>query len=153
MTATSVIDSITVAGAWLRTISGLPQNKINTVLPDRALWADTGFVQVVGVVGGTPWLYAAMRDPVVEIDTWGCRLNSERPDWGKASALMDKILAATRPGAASGGLVTVGTKQARILTVFPVSEARRPVSGIDTGDDAGFARLSIDLQFTWHEMP
>lgn len=154
MTATSVVDSVTVAGAWLRTISGIPDNKVNTVLPDRALWADTGFVQVVGVVGGTPWIDASVRDPVLEIDTWGCRLNSDKPDWGKASALMDKIVrAATLPATSVGVLLTIGDKRARVITCFPVSEVRRPITGIDAGDAASFARFMIDLQMTWVEVP
>lgn len=154
MAVTSILDSTTVAGAWLRTINGIPDNKINTVLPDVSLWVDTGFVQIVGVVGGTPWVDAPVQQPVVEVDTWGARANSEKPDWGKASGLMNLILdAATAPETSVGVLVTIGSRQARIITLKPISVPRKPTAGIDQGDPASFARLMIDIEMIWHPVP
>lgn len=154
MAVTSILDSTTVAGAWLRTIDGIPDNKINTVLPDVSLWVDTGFVQVVGVVGGFPWVDAPVQQAVVEVDTWGARANSEKPDWGKASGLMNLILdAATAPATSVGVLVTVGNRQARIVTMKPISIPRKPTAGIDQGDPASFARLMIDIEMIWHPVP
>lgn len=154
MAATSILDENTVIGAWLRTLDGIPDNKINTVLPDVALWADTGFVQIVGTVGGTPWLDAAVQEPVIELDTWGARLNTEKPDWGKASALMSIIRDAAQDATKSVGvIVTVGTRQARIISLWPISSPRRPLLGVDQGDPASFARFMIDIQMIWHPVP
>lgn len=154
MAVTSVLDETTVMGAWLRTLDGIPDNKINTVLPDVALWVDTGFVQIVGAVGGSPWLDAAVQEPVIEVDTWGARANSERPDWGKASALMTIIRdAAQDPIRSVGVIVAVGTRQARIVSLWPISTPRKTLAGIDQGDPASFARLMIDIQMIWHPVP
>lgn len=150
----TIIDNTTVTGAWLRTIAGIPDNKVNTVVPDSTLWADTGFVQIVGTVGGTPWLDAPVRQPVVEVDTWGCHLNSEKPDWGKASALMELIVAAaTDPRTSVGVLLPFGPKNVRILSCWPVSEPRKPLAGIDTGDPASYARLMVDISIMWTILP
>lgn len=152
--ALTVIDSTLVAIAWLRTIPGIPDTKIGTVLPDSSLWADTGFVTVLGTVGGTPWVDAPVRAPVVEVDTWGCHLNSERPDWGKASALMELIVAAAQaPRTSVDVRLTAGGGDARILSCWPVSEPRKQLTGVDQGDPASFARLMIDLSFLWTVIP
>jgi hypothetical protein len=155
MAATTVVDDVTVFGGWLRTIAGIPTNKINTVLPDVALWADTGFVQVVGVVGGTEWIDANVHSPVLEVDTWGARLNTEKPDWGKASRLMNLIRdAAADPAKSVGVRLDFPDGQAAVIkTLWPVSSPRRPLSGIDQGDPASFARLMIDIQMIWIKVP
>lgn len=152
MAATSVLDETTVIAAWLRTLDGIPDNKVNTVLPDVALWADTGFVQVVGAVGGSPWVDAAVQQPVIEIDTWGAQRNVEKPDWGKASGLMSTIRDAAQ-ALGNGVTVTVGTRQARIISLWPISTPRKPLAGIDQGDASSFARLMIDIQMIWHPVP
>lgn len=149
------MDAETVIGGWLRTLTGIPQNKINTVLPAVALWADTGFVQIVGVVGGTPWLDAPVRQPVVELDTWGAKVNTEKPDWGKASALMNLIWAAATDPATSVGLIVPfpDGQRAVIKALWPISEPRRPLSGIDQADASSFARKMIDIEMIWAPLP
>lgn len=155
MAETSVVDSVTVIGGWARTIIGVPPNKVNTVLPDVSLWANTGFVQIVGVVGGSPWIDAPVHQPVVELDTWGAHLNSEKPDWGKASRLMNLIWAAATDPTTSVGLVVPfpDGRRARIHSLWPISEPRKPLSGIDQGDPASFARLMIEIEMIWAELP
>jgi hypothetical protein len=155
MAATSVVDATTVIGGWIRTITGIPQNKINTVLPDVSLWANTGFVQIVGVVGGSPWIDAPVRQPVVELDTWGAKVNAERPDWGKASALMHLIwAAATDPATSVGLLIPFPDGQRAVITsLWPISEPRKPLSGIDQGDTSSFARMMIDIEMIWVLLP
>lgn len=155
MAATATMDATTVIGAWLRTIPGIPQNKINTVLPDVSLWADTGFVQIVGVVGGSPWIDAPVRQPVIELDCWGARANTEKPDWGKASTLMNLIwAAATEPSTSVDLTIPFPSNQfARIMSLWPISEPRKPTSGIDQGDPASFARLMIEIEMMWAPLP
>jgi hypothetical protein len=144
-------DSITVAGTWLRSLPGIPLNKVNTVLPPAEKWADSGFVQVYGVVGGTPHMDAPIRRPVVQVDAWAVRLDSERPPWEKASRLMDAIIAAAVGHTAQSVMndLEVGDDSVRIFHVYPVSEVRKPPQGLDTGDPASYARLTVDLQFSW----
>ncbi len=154
MAAPSVIDSTVVMATWLRTIPGIPDDKINTVLPAAELWAATGFVQVVGAVGGTPWLDAPVREPVIEVDTWGCRVNSERPDWGKASALMELIMAAvTDPRTSVDVRFPMAGRLVRILSCWPVSEPRKQLTGVDQGDPASYARWMVDIQMMWTSVP
>jgi len=147
-------DNTTVIGAWLRSIDGIPDNKINTVLPAVSLWADTGFVQIVGTVGGSPWLDAPIRQPVVEIDTFGAHLNSEKPDWGKASALMNKIVVAGQdPTTSVDQVFQIGDRHVRLISLWPISEVRKPLSGIDQADPASFARLMVDIEMMWAILP
>lgn len=147
-------DNTTVIGAWLRSIDGIPDNKINTVLPAVSLWADTGFVQIVGTVGGSPWLDASIRQPVVEVDTFGAHLNSEKPDWGKASALMNMIMTAGQdPTTSVDQVFEIGNHHVRLISLWPISEVRKPLSGIDQADPASFARLMVDIEMMWAILP
>jgi hypothetical protein len=154
MAVALVPDSTTVLGAWLRSIDGIPDNKVNTVLPAVSLWADTGFVQIVGAVGGSPWLDAPIRQPVMEVDTFGAHVNSEKPDWGKASALMNLIVeAATDPATSVDRVIPIGSRFVRLMSLWPISEVRKPLSGIDQGDPASFARLMIEIEMMWALLP
>lgn len=151
---TLLVDATTVAGSWLRTISGIPANKINTVLPALDQWEDTGFVQINGTVGGTPHLDAPIRQPVVQVDTWACRRDSDKPPWDKASRLMELIMAACVGPVASSVMVPlhIGSDLVRLMSVYPVSEPHKPPQGLDTGDAASFARYTVDLQFIWMKL-
>lgn len=144
-------DSITVAGTWIRSLPDVPASKVNTTLPAVDQWVDTGFIQVYGVVGGTPHLDAPIHQPVVQVDAWAARLNSERPPWDKASALMDLVVGQCTGPERNSIMkdLVIGSNTVRVLWVYPISEPRKPPQGLDTGDPASFARLTVDLQFAW----
>lgn len=149
-----IVDNVTVAGTWLRTVPGIPDNKINTVLPAAELWQDTGFVQIGGVVGGTPHLDAAIRQPVIQVDTWAVRLGSTKPPWDKASTLMEYIMASCVGPVPSSVMVplAIGAHHVRVMSVYPLAEPHKPPQGLDTGDAASFARYTVDLQFMWVQL-
>lgn len=134
-----------VAVAWLKTVDGLPTNQIATTLPaDNSTWAASGFVQVT-TVGGNPEHEMPMFGPVVQVDCWANNLNSQKPPWGKASHLAERIVWAAYAADQLGSL-TLGADfhQPRLMGVYALSEPRRI-----TGDEAGFARIQFDMAFRW----
>jgi hypothetical protein len=133
-----------VAVAYLKTVAALDPTKIATSLPaDAAVWAASGFVQVQ-VVGGTPEVHVPKFSPVIEVTCWANNSNSQQPPWGKASHLAEAVKFSTY----SQRSVLLETPEnfydVRLLSVYPVSEPRRVL-----GDEAGFARVSVDLAFHW----
>jgi len=131
--------------AWLRSLPGIPPDGVATSLPgDPAAWAALGFVQVTSV-GGSPAVHTPLRNPVVQLDCWANNPNSQKPPWGKASALMETIVAACYANNQQRVLtMPEGFSNARLLAVYPLIEPRRVL-----GDEASFARLSVDLSVTW----
>lgn len=133
-----------VAVAWLKSITGLPTAQIATTLPaDNSSWAASGFIQVT-TVGGNPDIDVPTFRPVVQIDCWANNVDSQRPPWGKATHLAERIVWASyvdRPGSFDLG-ASVHTP--RLMSVYALSEPRRIIS-----DEAGFARVQFDLSFRW----
>lgn len=133
-----------VAVAWLLSLNGVPEGKVATTLPDAAAWADTGFVQVQ-TVGGSPAVDVPLYRPTVQVDCWATNPGSSRPAWGKAAHLANAVQWGTYRQPASGVLVLRdGAYGARVLTAVTLTEPRRI-----TGDDAGFARVQVDVALTW----
>ncbi|MGH8571199.1 MAG: hypothetical protein ACREX8_01310 [Gammaproteobacteria bacterium] len=131
--------------AWLKGLPGVPPDGVATTLPgDPATWAALGFVQVT-TVGGSPAVHTPLRNPVVAVDCWANNPNSQKPPWGKASALAETIVSACY-GDTAQRVVTMpaGYSNARLMAVYPLSEPRRVPA-----DEAGFARLSVDLSVSW----
>lgn len=131
--------------AWLKTLTGVPTDKIATSLPaDNASWAPSGFIQVT-TVGGSPAVHVPVFNPVVQVDCWANNVDSQRPPWGKASSLAERIMwatyAVTQPGRFDLG---ADVHQPRLMSVYPLSEPRRIVS-----DPANFARVQFDLTVRW----
>ena len=132
-----------IAVAWLKTLAGVPSGSVGTTLPAAEAFATDGFVQVVGVVGGSPDAYVPLRNPVVQVDTWAVNPGSKRPPWGKANTLIENILAAcfTTPDPI---VLRDEYFAARLFEVAATTEPRRI-----PGDEGGFARYSADLHFHW----
>lgn len=138
-----------VAVAWLKTVTGVDATKVATTLPaDVSVWAATGFWQVT-VVGGTPATHTPLYMPVIRVDCWAANLASTKPPWGRAGSMAGSVVWATYhqpallrvdPGA--------GFDTAHVLSTFPLSE---PVRVPD--DDAGFARVFVDLRLSWVVIP
>lgn len=131
--------------AWIKSLSGIPEGGVATKLPsDPAMWAAAGFVQV-GVVAGSPEVHTPLRGPVVQIDCWANNINSEKVPWGKASALAETIVNACYKNNQQRVFgMPVGFTAARLLCVWPLIEPRRIPD-----DEAGFARVSVDLAVRW----
>lgn len=136
-----------VAVAWIASAAGIEPGQVATTLPSsQEAWEPNGFVHVVGAVGGTPQLYHALREPVVQVDAYAVNPASGKPPWGKAASLMELIVAATYDEAGLQRVLTLrpGYPQARVLTAHFMSEPRRM-----PGDDASFARYQADLVLHW----
>ncbi|WP_030917303.1 hypothetical protein [Streptomyces sp. NRRL B-24720] len=136
-----------VAVAWLLSAAGIEPGQVATTLPsDSAAWAENGFVHVVGAVGGSPQVDYALREPVVQIDTYAVNPGSGKPPWGKAASLMELIAAAAYQGAGMQRALTLlpGYPQARVMSAHFTSEPRRM-----PGDDSSYARYQADLALHW----
>jgi hypothetical protein len=128
-----------VSVSWLRSIPGI--DNVGTTLPKDI---SEGFVQVT-VVGGTPDKDLPMARPVIQIDTWAGKANSNKPPWGHANSLAELIRMATFAPDVSR-LLTMGVggyEKARVLSAYPVTEPRR------IPDEGGYARYQFDLQIHW----
>src|SRR3546814_20981463 len=80
---------------WIKSITGIPANSVGTTLPaDNSTWEASGFIQVQ-MASGNPDLYLPMNQPVLQVDCWAAKPNSEKPPWGKANNLAELIKAAT----------------------------------------------------------
>lgn len=136
-----------VAVAWLRSADGIASAQVATSLPaDVSTWAEDGFIQVCPVVGGTPQMYYALREPVVQLDVYAATPSSGKPPWAKAASLAEQVVVATYDEAGMQRTLTLpaGFPQARVLTAHLTSEPRRV-----PGDDASYARYTTDLALHW----
>lgn len=147
MAPTPRANSELVAVAWLQGADGMEDGQVATTLPaDTTTWAAHGFVQVPMVVGGTPQLHHALREPVVQVDVWAVNPSSGKPPWGKAASLMELIVAATYDIDRMQRTLTLptGYPQARVMTAHLITEPRRIPA-----DNASYARYSADLALHW----
>lgn len=147
MAPTPKANSELVALAWLSSATGIESGQVATTLPsDASTWETNGFVLVPGVVGGTPQLYYALREPVVQVETFAVNRSSGKPPWGKAASLFELLVAATYDKALMERTLTLpaGYPQARVMTAHFMSEPRRM-----PGDDSSYARFVADLALHW----
>lgn len=147
MAPTPRANSELVAVAWLQGADGIEAAQVATTLPsDETTWSANGFVQVPMVVGGTPQLHYALREPVVQVDVWAVNPSSGKPPWGKAASLMELIVAATYDVDRMQRTLTLpsGYPQARVTTAHLITEPRRIPA-----DNASYARFSADLALHW----
>lgn len=136
-----------VSVAWLSGATGIEAGQVATTLPsDASTWATNGFVLVPGVAGGSPQLHVALREPVVQVETFAVNLNSGKPPWGKAASLFELLVAATYDKARMQRTLTLpaGYPQARVMTAHFLSEPRRMPA-----DDSSYARFVADLALHW----
>ncbi|MFE8961744.1 hypothetical protein [Streptomyces iakyrus] len=147
MAVTPKANTELVAVAWLSSAVGVEAGQVATTLPsDPAAWETNGFVQVCPVVGGSPQMYYALREPVVQVDCYAVNPSSGKPPWGKAASLFELLVAATYDTALMQRTLTLpaGYPQARVMTAHFTSEPRRI-----PGDDASYARYVADLALHW----
>lgn len=137
-----------VAQAWLRlALAGVG---VATSLPKAdAAMRTVGFVRVLAV-GGSPDMYVPLRSPVVSAECWAAPATegSDKPPWGRANTLAERIVAAAYDPALMDVTLDLSSagdySPAHVRTVIALSEPRR------VPDDPGnFARFDVDLLFTW----
>lgn len=139
------------AVAWLLSLPETPAGKVATELPASDLWAPTGFIQVVGVVGGTQLTDAPLRRPIVQVDFWACATASSiRPPWAQAAQLGEAVVACCQSDSPHRSKVVTprpgkGFEPVEIRDVSVLTELRR----FRVPDTAGFARYTMDLNIQW----
>lgn len=138
-----------VAVAWLRGITELGNRVATTVPEDNADWGPSGFVQA-RTVGGVVDIYLPVKRPVVSVDAWAVKPDTQRPLWNVAAAACQAVIAATYDEANLRRLLTLptGYPQARVLEAYPLTEARRIES-----DAAAYGHYQFDLALHWAEVP
>lgn len=137
-----------VAVAWAKTVDGIDPTKVATSLPaDAEVWAATGFV-TVSVAGGSPQTHTPLYGPVVRFDCWAANLGSVKPPWGRAGSMAEAIQFATYGFARLDVVPGPEFARARVLSVYPLGSPFRV-----PGDEAGFARVFIDLRLHWTVAP
>lgn len=78
-----------VAVAWLRGLPGVTAG-VSTSLPRKLeSWAPTGFI-VVSVVGGVT-RDTNLRSPVLSLDFWAAKVDSDSPPWGQANQYAEYV--------------------------------------------------------------
>src|SRR3546814_8582917 len=96
------------------------------------------------MASGNPDLYLPMNQPVLQVDCWAAKPNSEKPPWGKANNLAELIKAATYEKQYWGPLTLPATHEnARVLGSVAVTEPRRVL-----GDEARFTNYTLDRKST-----
>ncbi|WP_213451592.1 hypothetical protein [Rhizomonospora bruguierae] len=142
-----------VAVAWCRGVAGIPPGAVATTLPKPGAdgvirWADTGFIQVGPVVGGSMGLEMATRAPVLQISCWATNQGSSKPPWGKASQLAQLIVDGTYAGQQYGkrdvsAHLPDSYAGARVMTALATEPRRFP------GDPGSYARYLLELTLNW----
>ncbi|TFV90390.1 hypothetical protein [Blastococcus sp. CT_GayMR16] len=144
--------SLLVCSAWLRLASGV---RVDTKLPDtvdEALRTD-GFIRIGGALGGDPGLEVPMRNPVVFVECWvapnpGGQGDPQETAWLTADQIAARLLEATWDRQLQGVDVDLSTfgnyAPARVHDVIALTEPERVEE-----EKSDFARVDIDLAFTW----
>lgn len=150
-----------VAQRWIRGVDGLPcpPSAVSRTMPnfansENASAAASGFIEIGGVVGGSPEPEVLKRQSVVEVSFWAPPhgTNSDKPSWNKAGDLAEAVLEATydqNPLNVQRLLIMpTGFRNARALTVQALTEPREIV-----GDEASWGGYRVEYQFNWIMMP
>lgn len=132
---------------WLKSLPGIPEDRVDVVLPDAQnefLLVAPGFV-TVRVIGGTPHMYLPQREPVVEINTWVAFPNEQHSPWPASSLLADTIIAECTKESNFGHVLTHPDYETiRMMSAYPTTEPTR-----FEDDDARYARYVFEMQMYW----
>lgn len=147
-----------VAQAWLKTVSGLPipSTAIGRTLPnleENSAAAASGFIQLEGVVGGSPETEVLKRQSVVGLNFWAPPrgTNSDKPAWNKAGLIVEAVVEATYGDALEIQRLLpmpTGFRNARVLTAVILTEPKEI-----TSDESSWSGYQVDAQFNWVMMP
>lgn len=127
--------------------AGLGTVPVATSLPDVAAWAETGAVQIDGIVG-TTYRENNLRDMVASYSGWAARLDSDKPPYGQANELMEVIRESAFwdwPSAVELSLEPAGVYSDVVIhAVHPVTEPRRIPD-----QDQSRAHYTMDFRVVW----
>lgn len=132
---------------WLKSLPGIPEDRVDVVLPDpedEYLVVAPGFVTVRSV-GGSPHVHLPQRQPIVEVNTWVATPNDQIAPWPASSLLADTIIEACYEPSNFGHVLThPGYENVRVMSAYPTSEPTR-----FEDDDARYARYVFEIQMYW----
>jgi hypothetical protein len=150
------------AMAWLKTVPGLPIDKIGTTLPqDPNAWAEDGFIQPIITGKGSSSRYYGYRAPVVTVHCWAVNPTKQTPPWWKANELAENIhehLLVENNGGENIVLPKAGYRKIRILQAWVIEEPKRIPWGFPSGqgsfvDPGNAAHYTVSFQMAWAELP
>lgn len=135
-----------VAKAWLQGVPGVPPNSVATRLPrDNSTWAASGFVHIAGVVGGGSNRYYRLHEPILQLDFYATKPNSDKPPWNEANNLAQLVHDSTDDQDIVKRTLTLPAayKRAMVLEAYPMTEpTRRP-------DPGSYAVYGFELAMHW----
>lgn len=133
-----------VAVAWAKAIGGEVPLAVATTLPsDNSSWAASGFIRATVLAANSAY-NVPLHTPVVRFDCWACDPSSNKAPWGQATGLAHALLHATYARTVPALVLPAGFYPARLLSVYPVGGPMRI-----PGDEAGFARVAVDIALSW----
>jgi hypothetical protein len=133
---------------WLKSLTGIPADKVAIKLPDVSKWHDTGFVTLDVSPAGQPDMYVPWNNPQFDVYTWAADLNSGKPPWRKANNLAQIIVEAQWDFSTFGRIQTPA--QYRDVHVASVTVLRHPTPAL--ADDARFAVYLTEITMTWRRV-
>ncbi len=140
------LNSTLVVAAWINSIPSLRAGICATQLPDdNATWGTSGFI-TVQPVGGFRDVDLRTGRPVMQVNGYAVKPNTQRPPWHLANNLVTAVRDACELKSTVNRILTLptGYAQARVESCYQVSEERRLY-----GDDASVAIYTADFQFHW----
>jgi hypothetical protein len=143
------VNSELVAVAWVKSVPGVPADKVAGTLPPRDAWQDTGFVTIDAIVGGTPHPDIPLYRPVIQLSFWAARADSSMtPPWGAAFILSEYVKRATEvdsPYRSAVLTIPHGFEQALVRDVsVPLENRRHPIPSAES-----YARVTMDVLLEW----
>ena len=135
-----------VAVGWFKLSSALDPTKVATTVPaDSTVWAETGFLQIMGL-GGAANIEFPYRKPTFQVSAWAVSPSSTNPPWGKAAELAERAFGAFYDSQMfPADLSILGNYRAvRVVTGFVLSEPRKIF-----GDIGAFAQITFDAALHW----
>lgn len=140
-----------VVKAWLKTLEGLPSDKIATTLPkneeggvDNEIIAPSGFI-TFSTMSSSPHTHLPQKQINVEMNTWAVNTDSQKIPWGKANNLCEVVWHALYDQSNFGHLVTPSQfDNVRVMSGLPLSE---PVPA--EGDDGRMAVFIMEFYLVW----
>lgn len=137
--------------SWLRTVPGVPENKVSSRLPGNYDdIGNEGFVTVLTLTGSSD-MYVPRRSPVIEVKTWAyTQPGQKEPQWWIANQLAESIRERCLDHNSFGGVIETrsGYDNICVPSAYMVSEPRKMES-----DDGRFAAYVFELQLYWTRRP
>ena len=134
--------------SWVASIPGFSPQMVATQLPAVSQWSSTGFV-TVSVVGGTPHPDLPLSQPVIQVDCYAVKPNSNKPNWLMAASLASALRYACWDRVTFPRLLSISSNgkaypSAAVRSAYMTIQPRRVYA--DPGD---YARYSTDIALVW----